>query len=404
MRRVFEHDLIGALSWALPISAVLMILVGLLFLRSLRSQWRFRDILDSMNEGVLVTDLVGCVTYVNTRARELLGASDREIIGEHIATLVTGRWDINAGNGRMRQEARLQRAVGDYREVVIERSNLTDHNRVLRGMLFVIDDVTEKSQLARELANHRDMLARSERLSALGTLGAIVAHKLSQPITSVRLFLQQVKRELDDLPVSQMVRDNVNDSLTELEGITTLTKQMLHTGRGPISDLSEHSCSASVIDAVTKIQESLSETARRRGISLLIGTSACDLRVECSVVELEEMLYCLVTNSVQAAPEGSSARVDVDFERAGDMAVITVTDTCEGIPPNHLDKIFDCFFTTKPEGQGTGLGLAIVRHIAERHGGKVEASSEEGFGSCFMISLPLSKEVRDDRESEGFRC
>ncbi len=364
----------------------------------------FRDILDSMNEGLLVTDLVGFVTYANTRARTLLDAPSNKILGEHIATLVAGRWDIDQGSGRHRLEATLCRAEGDPREVVIERSNLTNQLGLLRGMVFVVEDVTERNGLARELADHRDMLARSERLSALGTLGAIVAHKLSQPISSVRLFLQQVKRELASIPVPQRVHDNLDDSLAELERIVVITKQMLKTENGQLSALAEPSGGTSVWSAVVKVKESLQDTARRRGVVLSVRSQRSDLEVSCSRLELEEILYSLITNSMQAAPEGTPVRVSIDIERVRDVALITVTDNCDGIPAGHIDRIFDCFFTTKPEGQGTGLGLAIVRHIVERYGGKIEVSSEEGFGSCFMISLPLIQEVCSGHATQSIYC
>ncbi len=364
----------------------------------------FQDILDSMNEGILVTDLVGFVTYANTRARVLLDASSNEILGEHIAALVTGRWGIDANSGRCRREASLHRTEGELRELVIERSNLTDHQSRLRGMLFVVEDVTERNHLARELADHRDMLARSERLSALGTLGAIVAHKLSQPISSVRLFIQQVKRELVTVPTPKLVQDNLNDSLAELDRIVAITNQMLKSDNGKLSALSDSPGGTSVWSAVMHVKDSLEDVARRRGVTLAVCSERSDLEVLCSRIELEEILYSLITNSMQAAPEGAHAQVDIDIERLGDEALITVTDTCDGIPPGHIDKIFDCFFTTKAAGQGTGLGLAIVRHIAERYGGKVEVSSEEGFGSCFMISLPLVKESYGGHTTESIHC
>lgn len=363
-----------------------------------------RDILDSMNEGLLVTDLVGFVTYANTRARLLLDAPSNKILGEHIATLVAGRWDIDQSSGRHRLEATLCRDEGDPREVVIERSNLTDRQGLLRGMLFVVEDVTERNGLARELADYRDMLARSERLSALGTLGAIVAHKLSQPISSVRLFLQQVKRELTSVPVPQRVHDNLDDSLAEIERIVVITKQMLKTKNGQLSALAEPFGGTSVWSAVVKVKESLQDTARRRGVILSVPSQQSDLEVSCSPIELEEILYSLITNSMQAAPEGTPVRVSIDIKRVRDVALITVTDDCDGIPASHIDRIFDCFFTTKQEGQGTGLGLAIVRHIAERYGGKIEVSSEEGLGSCFMISLPLIQEVHSGDATQSIHC
>jgi PAS domain S-box-containing protein len=403
------------MEWTLLISLGVAVCARYLFTRDMQcssansegdvvDRHQFRDILDSMNEGLLVTDLVGFVTYANTRAHTLLDAPSYKILGEHIATLVAGRWDIDQGSGRHRLEATLCRVEGTPREVVIERSNLTDQQGLVRGMLFVVEDVTERNGLARELADHRDMLARSERLSALGTLGAIVAHKLSQPISSVRLFLQQVKRELTSVPVPQMVHDNLDDSLAELERIVVITKQMLKTENGQLSALAEPFGGTSVWNAVVKVKESLQDAARRRGVVLATCSQQSDLEVSCSRIELEEILYSLITNSMQAAPKGTPVRISIDIERVGDVALISVTDNCDGIPAGHIDKIFDCFFTTKPEGQGTGLGLAIVRHIAERYGGKVEVSSEEGFGSCFMISLPLIQEVCGGHATQSIHC
>jgi PAS domain S-box-containing protein len=414
--RSFQRELENVLIMIIVISLGAVACGGYLLARSAKRSlaissgdvelhWRhFQDILDSMNEGILVTDLVGFVTYANPRARAFLDPSSSEILGEHIATLVTGRWDIDRSSGRSRREANLCRADGDVREVVIERSNLNNGQGALRGMLFVIEDITEKNRLARELADHRDVLARSERMSALGTLGAIVAHKLSQPISSVRLFIQQVKREIGSSPVPQRVHDNLDESLAELGRIVALTKQMLKSDNGQLSALSKPCGGTSVLSAVVKVTESLHDAARRRGVVLSVCRGSSDLQVQCSALELEEILYSLITNSLHAAPQGAHARVDIDVEHAGNMAMITVSDTCDGIPPGHIDKIFDCFFTTKPEGQGTGLGLAIVRHIAERYGGRVEVSSEEGFGTCFMISLPLIQEVYGDGVTESIHC
>jgi signal transduction histidine kinase len=201
-----------------------------------------------------------------------------------------------------------------------------------------------------------------------------------------------------------MVHDNLDDSLAELERIVVITKQMLKTENGQLSALAEPFGGTSVWNAVVKVKESLQDAARRRGVVLATCSQQSDLEVSCSRIELEEILYSLITNSMQAAPKGTPVRISIDIERVGDVALISVTDNCDGIPAGHIDKIFDCFFTTKPEGQGTGLGLAIVRHIAERYGGKVEVSSEEGFGSCFMISLPLIQEVCGGHATQSIHC
>jgi signal transduction histidine kinase len=112
--------------------------------------------------------------------------------------------------------------------------------------------------------------------------------------------------------------------------------------------------------------------------------------------QLRQVVTNLVVNAVQAMPEGGTLRI----ETAPDDGVIriAVRDTGTGIAPEVLPRIFDPFFTTKDVDQGTGLGLSLVHGIVVGHGGRVEASSEPGHGTCVTVTLPVRTPVEDDGE------
>jgi two-component system C4-dicarboxylate transport sensor histidine kinase DctB len=352
------------------------------------------DILDSMKEGVLVTDLVGQVTYSNVVAQRLLNAAATELLGVHVADLITARWELQEGSLRARGEGLIRLADRERQEVVVERCQLCDQRGMLQGMVYTLEDVTERAALMRALADHRDMLARSERIAAVGTMGAIIAHKFSQPLSSVRLFLQQVRRELTKVPVPEQVHSTLADALSELDRIAHLTRQIVQPGRTqPNHRGGGESEVAQLNSALVRVVESLRDAALRRGVVLCPDHIDPAVTLRCAPIELEEILYCLINNSIQAAPEGSPARVGIGFSTRESMGIITVSDSCGGIASEHIDKIFECFFTTKQDDQGTGLGLAILRHVVERRGGRVDLVNEVGVGSCFTISIPMAQEL-----------
>jgi signal transduction histidine kinase len=235
-------------------------------------------------------------------------------------------------------------------------------------------------------------------------LGAIVAHKFNQPLSTVRLFLQQIQRELSDKDVSPLVRENLAECLSELGRIAEFTRQMVTSGRHRVRD-DKSSESAQVASAVERVMDSLQHSAVRKNVSLHNLCVDNSIRLACADFELEELLYCLINNSIQAAPEDRPTQVTVTATHEGSYVQLLVCDTGRGISPEHLDKVFEWCFTTKPDGQGAGLGLAIVRSIVELHGGRISVVSEERIGSRFSIVLPLAEEQQGyDRNPKRLCC
>ena len=115
--------------------------------------------------------------------------------------------------------------------------------------------------------------------------------------------------------------------------------------------------------------------------------------VRCSRQELKQVFLNLLINALQAIDE--EGRIVLRTATDAERAVVTVEDDGPGIPPEHLDRIYDPFFTTKPEGEGTGLGLAISSEIVRRHAGSLDVESPPGGGACFRVRLPAAGEDSD---------
>ena len=360
------------------------------------------DLLNSMSECVIVSDLVGKVVYSNAAAKKLFDKHGRGMVGQDVASFIQFSWSVADESGDAWYDGVLDSESDTSLHVFARRTHLIGEAEALEGTVYVVQDVSESRELTRANLAYRDRLSRSERLASFGTLGAIVAHKFSQPLSSVRLFLQQIQRELSAVNVSETVRDNLSESLAELGRIADITKQMVSSGRMGV--LQSNGQSTEVRSAVERVFESLSEVALRRSVSLHNLCGPKRDAVACTSFELEEILYCLINNSIHAAPDDRPTQVTVSTESHAGQTTIVVCDTGRGISAEHLDKIFEWCFTTKPEGQGTGLGLAIVRSIIERHGGRITVMSEKQVGSRFSIMLPRVEEVKNDSHTECLYC
>jgi two-component system sensor kinase FixL len=362
------------------------------------------NLLNSMSEGVLVSDLMGRVAYLNAAAQGMFQTRIARNGCNNVERLLALKWSAIDVNGDAWYEGRL---VDEESApwVFARRTHLVCETGALQGTVYVVQDISASKELQKANSTYREQLARSERLAAFGTIGAIVAHKFNQPLSSVRLFLQQIQRELGSYKVSETIRTNLSESLAELGRIADITKQMVAAGRAAPVAQPLGGSGAVVAQAAERVCESLQDAARRRNVSLHNLCETSEFQVACAAYELEEILYCLINNSIQAAPEERPTQVTISVSYEGPDVIVVVCDTGRGISVDHLDRVFEWCFTTKPEGQGTGLGLAIVRSIVERHGGSIGVTSQENAGSRFAIQLPKKIEEQcDDSDTQGFYC
>jgi len=238
--------------------------------------------------------------------------------------------------------------------------------------------LSESNQSLREA---QVSLRRSERLAALGQLTAGLAHELRNPLGTIKasaemLTMQSVQQKPE---VQAEMAEYIGSEVTRMNSLIT---SFLNFARPLQIHPAEEDLDA-VVDAVMRQQADL---AKQRQVRVVVRKPENGCRFVFDADLLTVALANLVQNAIQASAAGQE--VVVRMERGVNDVKIWVTDHGCGIPAQHLESIFNPFFTTKP--QGVGLGLPIVAKIIDEHQGRIDVSSEEGKGTSFAVVLPLN--------------
>jgi signal transduction histidine kinase len=242
----------------------------------------------------------------------------------------------------------------------------------------------DQARIDTELVHARELLARADRLSALGMLAASLAHEIRNPLVSVRTFIQLLPERLADEEFRTTFRDL---ALGEVERIATLLSDLLAFSRPTPAQLEP----TDLNELVRQLLRLLEPEARRDDVE--VGFSA-DPTLPAVVVDdarLKQVLLNVILNAIQACP--ARGRVEIATRHQGEWCVVAVSDTGPGIADDHLTRIFDPFFSTKQAG--SGLGLFIAQQIVTQHGGSIHAAARPEGGALFSIHLPLRSRVED---------
>jgi signal transduction histidine kinase len=226
-------------------------------------------------------------------------------------------------------------------------------------------------------------MAKEQRLSAMGNLAAGVAHEIRNPLNAIAVGLQRLGREF--VPAETEARAEYGGFVRllrdEVGRLNTMVDQFLTLARPLKLTLTEEPIGTVVAEVVSL----LAPQAAERGIRIEQTGTADTIRVRMDHGQLNRALLNVLLNAIQAAPRGGGVTVTTDA--AAGTVRVWVADTGPGIALEHLDRIFEPYFTTK-EG-GTGLGLALTRKIVQEHGGEIRAENGPGGGALFTITLPI---------------
>jgi signal transduction histidine kinase len=266
----------------------------------------------------------------------------------------------------------------------LERRNLRKHNRELFEQL---------QRAYEELRQKSEALIQQEKMSAIGTLAAGVAHELNNPLTAVVGFAQLIAEKL---------RTNrpTNWSDTEYERVTQSLENLVqgaHRSRDIVGSLLRFARASrpdarSLVDLNQVLRDAFVFTEHlllRNGITLEKHLAPKLPPVWGNTARLQHVFTNLLINAQQATPSGGTVRVITECSEEPKGVWTHVEDTGEGIAPEDLDKIFEPFYTRKQEG--TGLGLSIAKQIVEEHHGEIRVLSELGKGTRFSVFLPADE-------------
>ncbi|MCP3142830.1 ATP-binding protein [Pyxidicoccus xibeiensis] len=343
-----------------------------------------RHVLEDLPLGVCAVGPDGEVVIWNAALERLSGVEPGAVRGHALAALPEPWGTLLSGFASGAEgdtEARITVAGGE-RILRLHRSRL-EGGSTSEGMALLVEDLTERKAVDARLA-HQD------RLASLGRVAAGVAHEIGNPLTAIASLAQNLKYELED---ADAVRERVGLILQQCRRIDAIVRTLVgfsHAGTvgGEARPFTRVAVGPLLAEAVQLAR--LARGSRKdRGLRF---EHRCreGLEVRGDAQRLEQVLVNLLTNAIDASPEGGLVELEAEADDAG--VHVRVSDRGHGIPPELAQRIFEPFFTTKQPGEGTGLGLALVAGIVREHGGVMRVDSRPGGGTSVTVSLPEARQ------------
>jgi signal transduction histidine kinase len=231
----------------------------------------------------------------------------------------------------------------------------------------------------------QEKLVEAERMAMVGRLSLKVAHEVRNPIAAIELNAELLGDIVKERPGPEMEEaiSLVGAIRDQVAALDALTEEYLAFARFPRAQFEEDS----VNEMVTTVVDFVRPLATRQQITVGVTTDRAIPPMEIDRTLLRQAVLNLIKNGIEALSQGGA--LTVTTRRLDDTVEIAVSDTGPGIAPEVGRRLFEQFFTTKP--QGTGLGLSITRQIVEEHGGQIRWTSTPGAGATFTVSLPLKR-------------
>jgi PAS domain S-box-containing protein len=350
-----------------------------------RSEERFRSLIEHAPDGVVLMQ-DGRIVLANPVAVRMFGEAD--------STTVHGRllWDFLPPDETARARERMARlfagtevAASEYRlihdNLVVEVHSVACEYDDKPAILGFVRDATERLRM-------QEQLFRADRLAALGTMAATVAHEINNPLTYLQLNLQRLEREAATEPDparALVLREHLTNALHGVERVARIVRDLQVYSRAQGDDEPE-----AAVDVVAVVERALHmvEHDLRHRAQLVRRYPDEPALVDGSAARLEQVVINLLVNALQALDgKGPQVnRITIEIDVAADSVQIAITDTGLGLADP--DRIFEPFFTTKPQHVGTGLGLFVCKQLVERMRGRIAVVSSSIRGTKLAVTLP----------------
>jgi PAS domain S-box-containing protein len=350
---------------------------------------KFREAVETMPALAFVADRTGNRTFMNRGWLDYTGLIPEEAsawektIHPDDLKRVAERWRASETTGQTLDfEARLRRGSdGAYRWFLIRAVALRDKRGKIAKWCGAATDIEDRKRAEQLQAD----LTHASRLSTMGELVASISHELAQPITVTTAHAKASLRWLQrDPPELTEVREGTKKIIEA----GTLAAEIINRLRSLYKKAPHKRELVAVNEVIREMAGMLRSEARRHGVSVRTDLEDNLPMIVADRVQLQQVLMNLMLNGIEAMSEtGGLLTVKAQLSGNGQIE-ISVTDIGPGLPPGQTDRIFDAFFTTKP--QGSGMGLAISKSIVESHDGRIWANGTGERGATFHFIMPLA--------------
>lgn len=345
------------------------------------------EILNSMVNGVLTCDIRGKIITFNPMAEKITGYKSAEVLGETFALAFPQKSALSGalestlkGRNLHNLESSIVSKERGLVPVALSTCTLHDLRGKKSGALLLISDLTEVKEL-------ENKVRRADKLGALGTMAAGMAHEIKNPLSSMKVLSQLLPLKYQD---EEFRNKFIEIMPREISRIDRIVESLLGFARATSPKFAKLNIQV-VLEEDLKYYES---QAKKSGVEIIKEIQKVP-EIEGDPDQLPQVFSNLILNAIQAMPEGGKLKVVVregkKIENVLQNIVIEISDTGHGITPANLARLFDPFFTTKHAG--TGLGLTIAHSIVDGHRGNIDVKSEVGRGTGFTVTLPLSQEL-----------
>ncbi|MDP3157864.1 MAG: ATP-binding protein [Archangium sp.] len=346
---------------------------------------------ESLSDGVFLIDGAGAVVDLNSGAQRLFGVTKPRALGARLFELLgvpnAGELEVQSqrtftAEGRWSMDLCLPGVGGDRSFEVVAFPLRNDAGAL--GAAFLFRDMTERQRLQNQVAFY-------DRLAALGTLSAGIAHEINNPLSFVLASIEFVLTELSERKEGafHLELEALGDALEGARRIAHTVRDMKSFSRDDASPQPVPTDARAPLELAFKMTQKLTSSRAvvirelEEGLPLVLATES----------RLSQVFINLLVNAAQAIPDEKRGHITVRQRLEGDFVLTEVADDGVGIPREQLTRIFDPFFTTKPVGVGTGLGLSICHSLVTGFGGALSVRSELGKGTTFTVKLGVSREV-----------
>jgi len=244
--------------------------------------------------------------------------------------------------------------------------------------------VSAINRMMAELEKRQEQLVQSRKIASIGTLTAGIAHEINNPVNNLSLILESLIEDADTMDPEQR-RKLYQEAMDQADRTSEIVKNLLEFSRASHPRGEE----VNLVEIVDKTARLLRNEMNLHNVKFSRHSESESIRAHLDKGGLQQVLFNLFMNSIQAMESGGSLEVKIGLGDGSAEARIDVIDSGPGIAPENIGQIFDPFFTTKKEGVGTGLGLSVSYNIVKTNGGRMEVESLPGHGTRFSIFLPL---------------
>lgn len=333
---------------------------------------------DAIGHSIFLVDTRMRIYRVNRTSEMVYGRADH-LIGEKYTRILYGMdqppsecpiWACLWGAQPVQREGPHPRWGGYYHFFAFPVVNPTGS---LERVVYYEKDATETRKLEQRLQ-------QSDRLKALGTLAAGIAHEIRNPLATINFNTQLLSRELQLDPAQRQMFEDV---ASEVRKIDRIVQQVLHFARPKEPQFLPHG-----LNEIVSYCLDLAKVHLRKGNVDVVMHLGRDIPlVVMDFNQISQVIMNLILNAIEAMPHGGRIALKTLLQKDPPSLVLEVTDNGPGILAEDRERVFDPFFTRKPEG--TGLGLSISRQILDNHGAFIEVDSTPGEGSTFRIFFPV---------------